>query len=107
MKYEIGIFVKDWEEDSEESKDYQNLACRTGIRQLILCRGVYTFYFLCFLWSTYHKHSDTFQICTFEMDIYSYFLNRENGSDYLTSYISYDHVNFIVPEHKRYELMDN
>lgn len=57
MKYEIGIFVKDWEEDSEESKDYQNLACRTGIRQLILCRGVYTFYFLCFLWSTYHKHS--------------------------------------------------
>lgn len=41
------------------------------------------------------------------MDIYSYFLNRENGSDYLTSYISYDHVNFIVPEHKRYELMDN
>lgn len=42
------------------------------------------------------------------MDIYSYFLNRENGSDYLTSLISYDHVNFIVPELKdRYELIDN
>lgn len=42
--------MKEWEEDSEKSKDYQNLVYRTGVRQLILCREVYTF--LCFLWST-------------------------------------------------------